>query len=329
MLSGRLRLWLTVASLSIPLAFLRKLPYQSLPSYQRYFRTGATFKSNQVSLVQDMTTPRAAAISISHGGGPMPVLGDPSQKEITVSLKNRVPEILHLNGPNKPRAIILCTAHWSERRPTINSNAKPNIYYDYAGFGPESYNLKYNAPGSTEVAQEAFQAMQEAGLNPAYDEDRGWDHGVFVPMMLIRPQADIPIVQISVLESEDPKQHFAMGNALAKLRDSNVAFIGSGQASYHNLRSLLTGKTYQPGFKNKNDAWSRTVTSAVLEPDPETRDARFREWRKWPHSYDSHPNRAAEHFLPLIVTAGVGGRGTAKTYKDNFGGHDNWSYYWD
>jgi hypothetical protein len=103
----------------------------------------------------------------------MPVLGDPTHKDIISSLKNRVPQILRLNTPEAPRAIIVVTAHWSERVPTISNGERHKLYYDYGGFPPESYKLKYAAPGSPAVAKEIYDALKEAGLKPDNDEERG------------------------------------------------------------------------------------------------------------------------------------------------------------
>jgi hypothetical protein len=116
---------------------------------------------------------RAPVICISHGGGPLPVLGDPMHKDIVKSLQTRVPELLKLGTPGAPRAIVLVTAHWSERNPTISSGSKHSLFYDYYGFPPESYKLKYDAPGSPEVAKEVAAALKEVGLKPELDETRG------------------------------------------------------------------------------------------------------------------------------------------------------------
>ncbi|KAL1845051.1 hypothetical protein VTK73DRAFT_1220 [Phialemonium thermophilum] len=117
--------------------------------------------------------PRAPAIALSHGGGPMPVLGDETHRDITASLSHRVPQILKLGTPEAPRAIVLVTAHWSTDRPTISSGKKHDLYYDYGGFPPASYQLKYDAPGSPEVAEEIRQAMEKEGLDPVLNERRG------------------------------------------------------------------------------------------------------------------------------------------------------------
>ncbi|OIW23001.1 Extradiol aromatic ring-opening dioxygenase [Coniochaeta ligniaria NRRL 30616] len=276
--------------------------------------------------------PRAAAIAVSHGGGPMPVLGDPSHKDIVSSLRNRVPKILKLGTPDAPRAIVVVTAHWSENRPTISSGKKHPLLYDYGGFPAAAYRLKYDAPGSPEVAEQVRQAFTEAGLSPVMDDERGWDHGVFVPFLLINPAADIPVVQLSVLQSEDAEAHLRMGRALGALRDSNVAIVGSGFASFHNMAAMrhlmMSGS---PGaVRARNEAWNAALTAAVGETDAAEREARLSKWRELPYSYDMHPRYGAEHFLPLLVVAGAAleGDGKAKAYKDEFLGVDIWTYYW-
>lgn len=105
--------------------------------------------------------------------GPMPLLGDPGHKDIIKSLSQRVPKILKLGTPDAPRAIVVVTAHWSEDRPTISSGKKHSLYYDYGGFPAATYKLKYDAPGSPEVAEEVRQAFAKAGLDPVMNDKRG------------------------------------------------------------------------------------------------------------------------------------------------------------
>ncbi|OJD30810.1 extradiol ring-cleavage dioxygenase [Diplodia corticola] len=283
------------------------------------------FAANQTSAHM----PRAPVICVSHGGGPMPILGDPEHEKLVKSMRERVPAILRLGTPEQPRAIVLVTAHWSERNPTISNGQEHSLLYDYYGFPPETYQLKYDAPGAPDVANEVAEAMRAEGLKPEFDGDRGWDHGVFIPMLLINPKANIPIVQMSVLNSEDPVEHFRMGQALSKLRDSNVAVLGSGFPSLHNLRAMFSGMTQQPSFKSRNDAWNRAVNEAVAEEEPEERRKKLEEWRKFPGAYDMHPRGGAEHFLPLIVCAGAAGEAKGKVYSDKFMGLDMFSYYWN
>jgi aromatic ring-opening dioxygenase catalytic subunit (LigB family) len=275
--------------------------------------------------------PRGAVLALSHGGGPMPVLGDPGSASIVRSLKGRAPDILRLNAAaaaDRPRAIVLVTAHWSRADPTVSSGAKHRLYYDYGGFPAEAYRLRYDAPGSPEVAARLAELLRDEGMRPELDPVRGWDHGVFVPMLLVRPEADVPIVQLSVLASEDPAQHFAVGRALARLRDENVAVVGSGFASFHNLMMMRNGATRAPGFKQRNGEWSDKVTAATQLESSRDREEAFKGWRSWPAAYESHPDGGAEHFMPLLVCAGAAGDGKAEYYVDEFMGIDIYSYYW-
>lgn len=254
----------------------------------------------------------------------MPVLGDPSHAAITRSLKTRVPQILKLGTSEQPRAILLVTAHWSTEQVAISSGERHELLYDYYGFPPESYALKYDAPGSPEVAEMVRVALEKKGIRGKKDTTRGWDHGVFVPMMLIHPQASVPIVQLSVLNSEDPATHFAIGQALSSLRAQNIAIVGSGYASLHNLRVMFSGVAKTPSFKSLNEKWSERVADAVTTKDVEERNSKFKGWRSWPGAYEMHPRGGAEHFLPLIVCAGAG-NGQAKSYSDEFVGLQMWS----
>jgi len=147
-------------------------------------------------------------------------------------------------------------------------------------------------------------------------------------MLLIHPAADIPIVQLSVLSSESPSSHYEMGRALANLRDSNIAIIGSGAASFHNLGMLFSGATSDAKFKRRNAEWSKTVTNAVLEKDAGERGKLFKGWRAWPGGDEMHPQGGGEHFMPLIVCAGAGGDQVAEKYTDDLGGVEMLSYYW-
>lgn len=264
--------------------------------------------------------------------GPLPVLGDPGHASIVKSLKERVPQILKLGTPDAPRAIVVVTAHWSEAHPTISSAASHQLYYDYGGFPKESYQLKYPAPGSPEAAGEVKAALEDAGFQPVMDEKRGWDHGVFIPFLLINPEADVPIVQLSVLRSEDPGEHVRLGRALSALRDSNVAIVGSGFASLHNLPNMFALMGGHPSvvreLKSKTKAWNHALTDAVLEEDVQERGKKLAGWRSLPHAYDMHPRNGAEHFMPLLVCAGAGGDEKGEMYKDDFHGVDICSYYW-
>lgn len=126
-----------------------------------------------INQTRHSSTMPGAVISISHGGGPMPLMGDPGHAAMVKSLTTKVPKILGLGTSNAPRAIVLVTAHWSETRPSISNASKHQLYYDYGGFPPETYRLKYDAPGSPEVAKEVYDALDKAGMKPRMDEKRG------------------------------------------------------------------------------------------------------------------------------------------------------------
>ncbi|KAK3337086.1 extradiol ring-cleavage class 3 subunit B [Cercophora scortea] len=306
--------------------FVQKLVSFSSIQTPRSITTSTTASSPALKMA------RGAVIALSHGGGPMPILGDPNSANLIKSLKTRVPAILkldHADPAERPRAIVMVTAHWSTRNPTISSGAKHALLYDYYGFPAEAYKLKYDAPGSPEIASRLAELMKEEGLAPELDAKRGWDHGVFVPLLLVRPEADIPVVQVSVLESEDPAAHFAIGRALGKLREENVAIVGSGFATFHNLRHMFSGATGDPSFKRQVLDWSKAVTENVSIKDAKEREEKLAKWREWPGAYVSHPRNGAEHFLPLVVCAGAVGDEQAKLYADDFMGLGFVSYYWE
>ena len=259
----------------------------------------------------------------------MPLLNDPNHKDMIHSMRNRVPKILRLGTAEAPRAIVLVTAHWSEANPTISSGSKHKLLYDYYNFPKETYNLTYDAPGSPDVASEVEKALQSEGLKPEKDAFRGWDHGVFVPMLLINPSANVPIVQVSVMENESPEQHFAMGRALSKLRDQNIAIVGSGFASIHNLKVMFDGTISTPAFLGKNRQYSKELGEALAEESLEARQKRLSGWRKFTGTFEMHPRDHAEHFMPLLVCAAAGGDGKMQSYADDFMGLKVWSYYWE
>jgi aromatic ring-opening dioxygenase catalytic subunit (LigB family) len=272
---------------------------------------------------------RAPVLSISHGGGPLPIMNHPSHTHLVDSLKTKARKVLRLGTPEAPRAIVVITAHWEEKMPTISGAAKHSLYYDYYGFPPETYDLKYEAPGSPEIANEVYNAFEKAGLKPIINNDRGWDHGVFIPFMLINPSADIPIIQVSVLpaHAESPSSLYAMGRALAQLRDSNIAIVGSGLATIHNMRILQMG----PSVKTKEQigAFSKALSDAVSIKDVDEREKALENWRGFPGADLAHLPRRAEHLFPLLVCAGAGGEGEAKMWSDEALGNDLVSYYWD
>jgi len=151
---------------------------------------------------------------------------------------------------------------------------------------------------------------------------KGWDHGVFVPLLLIAPEANIPVLQVSVLASQSAADLLKMGTALSALREKNIAILGSGSASFHNLRSWFSGGTQGSEFKTKHAQWAAAVDDAVSD------ESKLADWRKFPHAYDMHPRGGAEHFSPLVVCVGACKGEKPKSYIDNFMGVEMKTYYW-
>jgi len=131
------------------------------------------FPTCSIIQTQHYSAMPAPVISVCHGGGPFPIMGDPGHAELIKSMTERVPKILGLGTSNALRAIVLVTAHWNERRPTISNASKHKLFYDYYGFPPEAYKVKYDAPGSPEVAKEVYDLLEKAGLQPEMDSERG------------------------------------------------------------------------------------------------------------------------------------------------------------
>ncbi|XP_028166491.1 4,5-DOPA dioxygenase extradiol-like [Ostrinia furnacalis] len=239
----------------------------------------------------------APALFVNHGGGPLPLLGDKDHAELTKHLRDDVKKYLDLSTT---KAIILVTAHWEEESVTISSGKKHSLYFDYYGFPAESYKYKYDAPGDPHLAARIQAALQKSNIKSKLDPVRGWDHGVFVPMMLINPSADIPIIQVSVLSSQDPEEHYKLGEVLYQFRKEGVAVMGSGM-SYHNMREFMYGRH----GKVVNEEFDQYLYKVCTAEDEVKRKEGLISWRDQPGA--THPVQAAEHFMPLIVVAGAGG----------------------
>lgn len=200
--------------------------------------------------------------------------------------------------PARPRAILLVSGHWLEQAFSLTGHARPPLIYDYNGFPPHTYELTYPAPGEPGLAERIRQQLDAAGMAARIDGTRGYDHGVFIPLKLMFPDADIPVVQLSLRRDLDPGAHLAAGRALASLRDEGVLIVGSGM-SFHNMRGY--GDPRFTPVSAQFDDW----LSAAVESAPARRDALLRDWTQGPHARLCHPPGGEEHLIPLLVTAGA------------------------
>jgi len=240
-------------------------------------------------------TARMPTYFLSHGGGPWPYMTGPFRKNfdwLEKSLQD-IPRQL----PQRPKAVLVVTGHWEAPVFTVSSSPAPGMLYDYSGFPEETYRIKYPAPGSPALAARVQALLNDAGLATAADPQRGFDHGTFSLMKPIYPDADIPVVQLSVKDDFDPVEHLRAGAALAPLRDEGILIIGSG-FSFHNLR-LFGDAGVQPSVQF--DAWLREAVGS----DAATRHAMLANWSKAPAARLAHPRE--DHLLPLMVAAGAAG----------------------
>ena len=193
----------------------------------------------------------------------------------------------------RPRAIVVVSAHWEARPLTIGAIRPLPLIYDFYGFPEKFYRLQYPSPGAPEVAQRIRELLAAAHI-PAIDEpERGLDHGAYIPLMCMYPAADIPVLQIS-LPSQNPKELWSVGRALAPLRDEGVLLIGSGFLT-HNLRALALRET--PAWASDFDAWCADVLARG------DHDSLLDYKQRAPGVRDSLPTH--EHFVPVIVAAGA------------------------
>lgn len=238
---------------------------------------------------------RMPALYLPHGGGPaffmtgaMHQMFQPMQAFLAG---------MQAALPAKPQAILVVTAHWEADVASFSGSDSPALIYDYYGFPPETYLLTYPAPAAPALAVQAAAALSAAGIAARVDMAHGWDHGVFIPLKVMFPQADIPVLAMSLQSSLDPEAHVAMGEALRGLRDQGVLIVGSGM-SYHNLRNFNSPASQ--ASSQSFDAW----LDAALAGDAAHRKHQLAQWAQAPAGRESHPRE--EHLLPLMVASGAG-----------------------
>jgi len=230
-------------------------------------------------------------IFVSHGAPTLPLENIPA-RDFLVNLGQNFGDI---------EAVLCISAHWETSVPTLNAVKKPETIHDFYGFPEELYRIKYPALGDSELAQETANLIEKAGLTCNIDENRGLDHGTWVPLMLMFPDANIPVFQLSIQHHLDPAKHLELGRAISNLRQSGVLVIGSGGAvhplGYANLR--IGAKT--DDWAIKFDQW---LTGAVTNGD-EDLIIEYRQLATYPERAHPYP----DHYMPLAVAFGAAGKG--------------------
>ncbi|GAA0342700.1 class III extradiol ring-cleavage dioxygenase [Bowmanella denitrificans] len=258
-------------------------------------------------------------VFLSHGGGPLPLLGDKSHLEmldVFASLKGRL---------TKPAAILLVSAHWEEPQFTLTATASPGLVFDYYGFPPETYQYRYPVPGAPDLALKTKALLQEHGLEAHLELHRGVDHGVFVPMLLLFPDADVPVVQLSLKRGLDAAEHLQLGQALQRLRQQGILLMGSGY-TFHNLSAVMGVKTASVVEKclQFHDWLDIQITDPGLSQSQ--RFAALTQWQQAPNARFCHPRE--EHLLPLHFCCAAADGQVAEALHFNMMGLPARCYFW-
>ncbi len=240
--------------------------------------------------LRKITMQKLPTLFISHGS-PMHAINAGAAGDVWAALANQIP---------KPKAVLMVTAHWESNLPMLSGNAKPSMIYDFGGFPEALYAINYPAPGAPDIAEKAQALLKAAGLTAGIDGCRGFDHGTWVPLLKMYPNADVPVVQLSVQTDMNPRHHFDVGRALAPLTKEGVLIVGSGHLT-HNLHDwmMLRRQTAHAAYAQTFQRW---VFDHLAAHDIEAL-TRYRE--EAPDAVRAHPTE--EHLLPLFVALGAAG----------------------
>ncbi len=261
---------------------------------------------------------KAQIVYFSHGGGPLPILGDPEHRAM-VSFMEKLPSQLR-----RPELIVVISAHWEERAATVLGGLHPPMFYDYYGFPDAAYRIQYPGPGSPELAQKIVSLLDENHIPARIDAQRGFDHGHFIPLKLMYPEADIPSIQLSLLRGLDPAAHIALGKALRGLADLNILVVGSG-FSFHNLSAFSWQAT--GAADHANDAFQDWLIGTCASPLAEAeREQRLINWETAPSARYCHPRE--EHLLPVHVCVGMAGKPGTVVFDDQILGKRSVAFLW-
>lgn len=233
---------------------------------------------------------------LSHGGGPWPYM-DGAFRSMFSPLE-RALQAIPSALPARPRAILVISGHWETREFMLSAASRPGMIYDYSGFPPELNHIHYPAPGEPTLAREIARLLEQQGWHVTLDHERGYDHGTYSLLQPIYPQADIPVLQMSIRTPLDPAEHLAIGAALQPLREQGVLILGSGQ-SFHNLQ------LHGPQARAASLVFDTWLRHSLLNTSTLQRNAALLAWENVPGARQAHPH--ADHFIPLLVVAGAAG----------------------
>jgi 4,5-DOPA dioxygenase extradiol len=238
-----------------------------------------------------MAARRMPTLFLSHGS-PLLAIADSAARRFLSALGPRLP---------RPDAIVVLSAHHDAARVEVTSSARPPTIHDFGGFPRELYELEYRAPGAPELAARVRDLLLDADIDAALEPRRGLDHGAWIPLLLMYPAADLPVVQVSIDSERDVAWHLALGRALRPLRDVGVLVIGSGGAT-HNLGLYIYAAGR--GDDAAPPAWVAQFNEWLADSIDERRYDELLHWReRAPYSAENHPT--PEHFLPLFATLGA------------------------
>lgn len=261
---------------------------------------------------------KAQIVYFSHGGGPLPILGDPTHRAMIAFMK-KLPSYIR-----KPEAILVISAHWEEPVATVISSPNPPLFYDYYGFPEQAYQITYPVPGNPTLSQKILNILSETGIPTGVNPQRGFDHGVFIPLKLMYPDADIPTTQLSLLRGLDPATHLSLGKSLSKLNNENILVIGSG-FSFHNLHVFFN--QMMGALDPENDAFQEWLIETCTSPlDVQTREQALRHWEQAPSARYCHPRE--EHLMPVLVCAAMAGKPGEVIFDDQILGKRSVGFLW-
>jgi len=249
-------------------------------------------------------------VFLSHGAGPAWFV-DGSQpgfsrlKELDQNSEsaNFMRNLRSIAGlPRNPDAILVVSAHWEEDELSVLSSERPTLYYDYGNFPEHTFHLKWPVPGAFKAAERTKALLNKAGFKCNMDEKRGLDHGVFVPLMLAYPEADVPVFQLSLKSGLSIPEHLAIGEALQDLRKENILIVGSGQST-HNDSQMCESKVVPSWCPQFREWFHDALTNKAYTP--EQRKKILLESELEATFAVAHPR--IEHYLPSIIAAAVAG----------------------